>query len=139
MPHNSDNQNQIPQVLPLRTSLIIDVAIILIFSIFLLSFLKKREKNYTMITILILTLSDLGYPLMHMLTIIWVKFDFNLNVLGPIAFAINGFNLYWTAALALYTHLLFKSILESKTFYYKRFVYCALLICLTLSLAFPLS
>lgn len=128
-----------PQVLPLHTSLLIDVVIILIFSIFLLSFMRNREKNYTMITILILTLSDLGYPIMHILTIIWVKFDLNLNVLGPIAFAVNGFNLYWTAALALYTHFLFKSIIESKSFHYKRFIIVALFICLTLSLAFPIS
>jgi len=139
MTQESNSKGEVIEILPLQVSLSIDAAIILIFSIFLLSFLKNRERNYGMVMILILTLSDLGYPFMHIFTILWVKFGLNLNLLGPIALTINCFNLYWTAALALYAHLLFKSIMDSRVFHYKRFIYSALFICLALSLAFPLS
>lgn len=136
---SNDSQDNHVEILPIQVSLVIDVAIILIFSVFLFSFLRNRERNYGIVMILILTISDLGYPLMHIITMIWVRFGLNINVLGPIALTVNCFNLYWTAALALYTYLLFNSIIESKVFHYKRFIYSALFVCLIWSLAFPLS
>jgi len=134
-----ETQDQSIELLPIQVTLFIDVAVIITFSAFLLSFLKTCEKNYGLLMILILTLSDLGYPIMNILTTIWHKYNLDINVLGPFALSVNGFNLYWTAALAVYTHLLFDSIKNYKAFHYKRFICSAFLICLAFSLALPLS
>jgi len=133
------HKDQFNEPIPIQASLIINAVTTIGFCVFLFSFLRLRDKNYGLIMILILSFSDISYPFMDILTALWVKNKLSITVLGPIAFSIMGFNYYWIAAFALYTYSLLNSIKKSKAFHHKRFICIALVICLMLSSAFPLS
>ena len=87
--------------------------------------------------ILILNISDLADPIVNILTVAFSQDPKNLKVIGPLVVAIYSFFIDWSAAFAVYTYMLLKSIKESSFFNYKRFFIPAFTICLFFTLFFP--
>jgi len=132
-------------VLPLWISLSFSILIFLVFFFYLTRFLKLQDRNYGFYMILVLCLSDICYPLISLFTI-GIGQDNTEEyayIIGPIAMAINGFNIYWTAVLSIYTYLVIKSTINlslksKKGFSYTKFSLAAGGISLLLTSIFPI-
>jgi len=88
--------------------------------------------------IIILTLSYFGYPTINIYTLYSITNQEPTKIQGSIAVAISIFNLYWTAAFALFTYLVSYSIIAAKSFDFKKFIFLIAFTCLTATLLFPL-
>ena len=111
-----------------------NLLIIFFASIVLLRFTKLRDKTAGLYMILILTISDLLFPLMNILTIQFVNSFQSAVIFGSISSFINRFSLYWSAAIAIYTY----QILTSRNFDENKFIKKSLIVCCSVVAAFPL-
>jgi len=124
--------------LTLPLSLALDAACLVALAGFLVSFLRSSNKSYGSIMIIILTLSYFGYPTINIYTLYSITNQEPTKIQGSIAVAISIFNLYWTAAFALFTYLVSHSIIEGKFFNFRKFIFLITLACLISTLLFPL-
>jgi len=122
-----------------RIVLVIDIITIISLLSFLRSFLSTKEKNYGLYMILILNISDLAYPITNLLTIFLSKNPQNLKIIGPMVVSIYSFFVVWSAAFAIYTYMLLKSIHQGSFFNYKCFMFLAITISLFFAILFPTS
>ena len=103
--------------------------------IFLFHFIRLRTKSTGMYMILVLTLSDLSFPLMNMITNFVVGTgEINENALYITAVGMYRFSLYWSTAIAVFSYLI---LAENMIFTGKKFLLYSLLICGILSLFCP--
>ena len=114
---------------------------ITIFLAFLLKFTRIKEKTYTHYFLLILSLSDLLYPIVNTITVYSVAYNdriLNARLFGPLVLAIYAFNMHWSAAFAIYTYQLYRSIQLFKIFNYNKFMTNAVTSSFFLSFFFPI-
>lgn len=120
------------------SSLFFDIACVIILSGFLYSFIKYSNKSYASFMIITLTLSYFGYPAINIYTFLFIHTEEASHTQGAIAVAVSIFNLYWTAAFALFTYRVSYSIIEAKAFSFKTFIWSITFTCLFATLLFPL-
>ena len=102
-------------------------ALILIFSLFfIISFLKLRETNHGVYMILILSISDILFPLLNL----YLKlFDGKgaINVVAPASAGIYQFGLLWSTSIAVFVFVIFKykKPFNPKLFLVHSFLACA--------------
>ena len=109
------------------TTWTINFLIIVSTAIFFVHFIRLRAKSIGMYMILVLTLSDLSFPLMNMITNFIVGTgEIYEKSLYITAVAMYRFSLYWSTALAIFSYLILGQML---TFNGKKFLLYSLLIC----------
>jgi len=103
--------------------------------LFLISFFRLKEKSSSQYMILILTISDFGYPLKSMLDYYFVK-DLPTSYLSScFGSYIYRWSLYWSVAIGLFTY---KLLTVSYAFNPKRFIIKSICWCTILSTAAPI-
>ncbi len=126
-------------IISANVALVINTVSIITFLVFLWSFLRIPDKNVGFYMILILTVSDLCFPIVKILTILFVGPTIPVSILGPITIGIEAFKLYWTAAFSLFTFLVYRSFLQMKAFNFMAFLFIALFCCVLSTLALNLQ
>lgn len=115
---------------------VLDIIVTLAFCVFLIGFLRQKDKTYGLYIIIILNLAYLSSGFYE---IIRPFLRTKAQVLEMVDLTFRGiydFSMYWAAAFACFTHL----VLNSRTdFYFKRFMAVSLLLCSAVSAAFPLA
>jgi len=119
-------------------SLVLNIPCFFVLTAFLYSFIRHSNKSYASLMIIILTLSYILYPFINIYTTFYIKDRLPTETEASIDVAINIFNLYWTAAFALFTYIVADSIISLKAFNFKLFFWIIFLISLLASLLFPL-
>ena len=114
---------------------IISYTDILAFIIFLYTFLRKKDKNYGLLIIIILNFSYLLWSIVNVLAVKLALDDWNPSLVFGLYYGIANFSLCWSAAFAVFTYF----VLKSRTlFVFKRFMILSFLICLGVSSIYPI-
>ncbi len=119
-------------------ALLLNIPCLFILVAFLYSFIKSRNQSYASIMIIVLTLSYILYPFINLYTMFYVRDRLPTEAEASLDVAINIFNLYWTAAFALFSYVIADSIIYFKAFNFKIFFWVVFLVSLLASLTFPL-
>jgi len=91
----------------LITYYIIDFLILISSLVFIISFLKMRDTNHGVYMILILSISDILFPLLNL----YLKlFDAKgaINIVAPASAGIYQFGLLWSTSIAIFVFVIFK-------------------------------
>ena len=115
---------------------VLDIFVTLTFFVFLIGFLRQRDKTYGLYIIIILNLAYLMSGIYETIRP-FLKTQSQIIELVDLTFrGIYDFSMYWAAAFACFTHL----VLNSRThFYFKRFMAISLLLSSAAAAAFPLA
>jgi len=108
---------------------VINTLIVSASLIFYYKFLKLRERTTGHYMIFVLTLSDLIFPAMNMLTTTILKGKVPDDILYIIAVAVYRFSLYWSTAIAIFSYMILaqSQIINSRSFFIKAFFSCFIL------------
>jgi len=126
---------------PAPIVLAINFLTIAIFMAFLLHFIRIKERTYTHYFLVILNIADLFYPILNTITVWSVAYaekSLNARFFGPLVLSIYSFSMHWSAAFAIYTYFLYKSIEHCQKFNYTKFIGTAFGVCIFLSSFFPI-
>ncbi len=127
------------EVISPPVALAMNALAIILFMLFLWSFVRMPQKNHGDYMILILIVSDLSLPVVKIITIFFLENPIPISVLGSITFCAEGFKLYWTAALSLFTYLVYWSFMKRKSFNYNIFLGAASFGCILSTLGLNLQ
>ena len=107
----------------------INTMIVLASSIFYYRFFKLRERTTGHYMIFVLTISDLIFPAMNMLTTTVLQGKVSDDILYLIAVAVYRFSLYWSTAIAIFSYMILAQtgIINSRSFFMKAFLSCLIL------------
>lgn len=103
---------------------------------FIWGFLKLKDKTASHYMILILTLSDFGYPLKTMLDYLLIKDLDSAYMMSYVGTFVFQWKLYWSTVIAIFTYSLLTG--RKSSFSPKSFIYKSLLICTILAFACPI-
>lgn len=101
---------------------------------FLYSFRNLKERTPGLYMVLILSISDLAYPITNMFRLTFQN-GLNGDFFYPLAVYIYRFSLYWSTIIAVFTYFV---IAKKKTFDPDRFIIRGAILCLCASLLCPL-
>jgi len=108
--------------------------LIFIFVVFLLRFLRIKEKTYGLLMMIILNVCYLLWPILQSIAKYVVHSEFLARFMLSLDLAIFSFALFWSASFAIFTY----SVLSSKKIFdFKRFMKLAFLISFLFSLLVP--
>lgn len=104
----------------------INVTIAVASLIFFYRLIRLRERTTGHYMIFVLTLSDLAFPMMNMLTTTILQGKVTDSVLYIIAVWVYRFSLYWSTAIAILTYLILaeSKIINSRGFFIKSIIGC---------------
>jgi len=119
--------------------LVVNIISVLAFLIFLCKIIRTSQKNYGFFMILILTVVDLSYPVIKIITIYFAKNPIPISLLGDITQGMQGFKLDWNAAFSVYTFLVYQSFMQKRLFNFKKFMFLALVICILTTITIHLK
>lgn len=128
---------EIPNVI----AMVIHTLALIALIISLWKLFSSKDKSYSFYIVSILHIAYAGYPIMKFISIFWIHFEGWINPppfsIGGVAIIIYVFSIHWTAANALFTYLLSRSVVLVKPFDLKGFMTKALITSCFVAFSFP--
>ncbi len=128
-------------VRPEWQSLMLEISDLIIGSItmiaaitFFCSFMKLKERTHGQYMILVLCVVDLIYPIMNILTTIFVRSEDSAAVFGCLGIYIFRFSLYFSTAISIFAYFILQ---QKQSFDPYRFRRYSVIICVILALFCP--